>query len=151
MVSIVFSYLRSEPINFIGKRLRRLTIAKGAWISSDIEEVEQNCDRLKEHEHNFIININQKSMNVTSTPEDTWADDSNTSADVGHEHIRNTCQEEPRTPPSSECKYHNFSTPQTVEFLEEEDDFSVSTLGSVVSDSNRSKVSNSSPIAVGSF
>lgn len=150
MVSIVFSYLHSEPVNLIGKRLRRLTIAKGAWISNDIEEVEQNCDRLKENEHNFIIHINQNSTNVTSTPEHTRNDDSNTSADVGHQHIRNTCHEEPRTPPSSEYKYHNFSTPQTVEFSEE-DDFSVSTLGSVVSDSNRSKVSNSSPIAVGSF
>ena len=158
MVSIVFSYLRSEPINLIERRFRRLTIAKGAWVSNDVEEVEQRCDPLKNN-INLRINRMRKSSNTISTPQDTCSDDSNTShdeaAEASQRHHRDTCHDEPRTPPCYESKYNSLRTPETVEFTEEDDDFSVSTLGSVVSDAgrdpSRSKVSNYSPIAVGSF
>lgn len=160
MVSIVFSYLRSEPINLIEKRLRKLTIAKGAWVSNDVDEVELSCDPLKEKEQSFGMIRKKISNNTISTPEDSCTDDSNSFygeevAKNCQRYNRDTCYNEPRTPPCYESKYHRTGTPETVEFTEEEDDFSVSTLGSVISDAgrdpSRSKASNFSPIAVGSF
>lgn len=160
MTSVILSYIRSEPINSIEKQLKKLTIAKGFWEYKTDDRNEQNFTPMKSR------CVRDEGQN---TPAGESTDDSGTSyrenCDNNYTYVNyfpttiegegiqklfvDYDEEVTRTYKSS------MRALRTIQYTEVDDDSSVSTLGSVVSDARRdmtrSKVSSFSHMVVGSF